>query len=67
MLEASGTSYQEHFSGAEFINFLFGPVTIALTIPLAKNARLLFANLHSVGLANLAGSLTSNDLGLPAC
>ncbi len=59
VLEASGTSYQAYFSGAQLINFLLGPVTIALAIPLAKNARLVLANLHSVGLAILAGSLTS--------
>ena len=59
VLVASGTSYQEYFSGAQFINFLLGPVTIALAVPLAKNMRLVVANLHSVGLAILAGSLTS--------
>ena len=59
ILEVSGTSYQEYFSGAQFINFLLGPVTIALAVPLAKNLALVRANLHSIGLALLAGSLTS--------
>ncbi len=59
VLEASGTSYREYFSGAQFINFLLGPVTIALAVPLAKNLALVRANLHSIGLALLAGSLTS--------
>ena len=56
---ATGTSYHTYFSGAQFINFLLGPATIALAIPLARNARLVRENLHSIGLALLAGSLTS--------
>jgi len=56
---ATGTSYKTYFSGAQFINFLLGPATIALAIPLAKSARLIRENLHSIGLALLAGSVTS--------
>ena len=56
---ATGTSYHTYFSGAQFINFLLGPATIALAIPLARYARLVRENLHSIGLALLAGSLTS--------
>ena len=32
---ATGTPYRAYFAGAEFINFLLGPATIALAIPLA--------------------------------
>jgi putative effector of murein hydrolase len=56
---ATGTSYKTYFAGAQFINFLLGPATIALAIPLARNARLIRENLHSIGLALLAGSVTS--------
>jgi putative effector of murein hydrolase len=56
---ATGTSYQTYFAGAQFINFLLGPATIALAVPLARNARLVRENLHNVGLALLAGSVTS--------
>jgi putative effector of murein hydrolase len=56
---ATGTSYKTYFAGAQFIHFLLGPATIALAIPLAKNARLVRANLHSIGLALIAGSVTS--------
>ncbi len=56
---ATGTSYQAYFSGAQFINFLLGPATIALAVPLARNAALIRCNLRSLGLALLAGSLTS--------
>ncbi len=64
LLEASGTSYRDYFSGAQFINFLLGPVTIALAVPLARNAALIRANLHGIGLALLAGSLTSMVSGV---
>jgi putative effector of murein hydrolase len=45
-------------------NFLLGPATVALGIPLARNARLIRDNLHSVGLALLAGSFTSIVSGI---
>ena len=64
IVAASGTSYQAYFSGAQFINFLLGPVTIALAVPLAKNLRLVRANLRGIGLALLAGSLTSMVTGV---
>ncbi len=53
---ATGTDYRTYFAGAQFINFLLGPATIALAIPLARNIRLVRENLHSIGLALLAGS-----------
>jgi putative effector of murein hydrolase len=56
---ATGTSYRTYFAGAQFINFLLGPVTIALAIPLAKNIKYVQRNLRSIGLALLAGSVTS--------
>jgi len=61
---ATGTSYKTYFEGAQFINFLLGPATIALAIPLARNARLIRANLSSVALALLAGSITSITSGV---
>ncbi len=56
---ATGTNYVTYFAGTQFINFLLGPATIALAIPLARNARLIRENLHSIGLALFAGSVTS--------
>ena len=56
---ATHTSYNAYFSGAQFINFLLGPATIALAVPLAKNLDLVKRNLTSIGLALLAGSVTS--------
>ena len=59
VLLATGTSYQAYFAGAQFINFLLGPATIALAVPLAKNLGYVRANLHGIGLALMAGSVTS--------
>jgi len=56
---ATRTSYQTYFGGAQFINFLLGPATIALAVPLAKSLSHVRSNLHSIGLALLAGSVTS--------
>lgn len=55
----TGTSYDAYFSGAQFINFLLGPATVALAIPLAKNFDLIRRDVRSVGPAMIAGSLTS--------
>ena len=61
---ATGTSYKAYFAGAQFINFLLGPATVALAIPLARNARLVRANLQSIGLALLSGSVMTIASGV---
>ena len=61
---ATRTDYKTYFVGAQFINFLLGPATVALAIPLARNVRVIRANLFSVGLALLAGSFTSIVSGI---
>src|SRR3546814_16948997 len=37
LLKLTDTSYQTYFNGAQFINFLLGPATVALSVPLALN------------------------------
>jgi putative effector of murein hydrolase len=59
ILLATDTSYETYFTGAQFINFLLGPATIALAVPLARNLGQVHRDLHGIGLALLAGSLTS--------
>jgi putative effector of murein hydrolase len=56
---ATGTSYETYFSGARFINFLLGPATVALAVPLARNLRHVGRSLRGISLALLAGSMTS--------
>jgi putative effector of murein hydrolase len=56
---ATGTPYASYFAGAQFIHFLLGPATVALAVPLARNLHHVWRNLHGIGLALLAGCLTS--------
>jgi putative effector of murein hydrolase len=37
LLEATGTPYERYFAGAQFLQFLLGPATVALAVPLALN------------------------------
>jgi putative effector of murein hydrolase len=59
LLEATGTPYVRYFAGAQFIQFLLGPATVALAVPLALNLSHVRRSFPGVGLALLAGSLTS--------
>jgi putative effector of murein hydrolase len=59
ILLATGTPYPTYFAGAQFIHFLLGPATVALAVPLARNFHHVRRNLHGIGLALLAGSVTS--------
>jgi putative effector of murein hydrolase len=59
LLEATTTPYARYFAGAQFIQFLLGPATVALAVPLALNLNHVRRSFPGVGLALLAGSLTS--------
>jgi putative effector of murein hydrolase len=59
ILKCTNTPYEEYFAGAQFIHFLLGPSTVALAVPLALNLEHIRRSLRGVGLALLAGSLTS--------
>ena len=61
---ASENSYTTYFAGAQFINFLLGPATIALAIPLVKNLSYVRAHWRSIVTALVAGSLTSSVTGV---
>jgi putative effector of murein hydrolase len=56
---ATGTSYKTYFAGAQFINFLLGPATVALAVPLARNLHHIRSSLSEIGLALLAGSASA--------
>jgi putative effector of murein hydrolase len=66
LLEAAGTPYQTYFAGAQFIQFLLGPATVALAVPLARNIGHVRRSIRGTGLALLAGSLTSALTGVCA-
>ena len=61
---ASGTTYTTYFSGAQFINFLLGPATVALAVPLARNIRQVRGSLRGLVIALVCGSLASTVSGL---
>jgi predicted murein hydrolase (TIGR00659 family) len=56
---ATGTSYKTYFAGTWFFNFLLGPATVALAVPLARNLSHVWRSMRGIALALLAGSLTS--------
>lgn len=61
---ATRTDYRVYFAVTQLINFLLGPATVALAIPLSRSARHVRENLLGVGLALLAGSVTSTVSGV---
>lgn len=61
---ATGTDYEVYSAETQFISVLLGPATVAFAVPLARSARLVKENLLSVGLALLAGSVTSIFSGI---
>lgn len=60
----TGTSYSTYFAGARFINFLLGPTTVALGVPLARNLHHVRRSLRGVTVALLAGSVTAIVTGM---
>lgn len=58
-LALSRTSYADYFRATWVLTALLAPATVALGIPLAKNVVHIRRNLHGVGIALLAGSLSS--------
>lgn len=47
---APGVTYEQYASGAEFINFLLGPATIALALPLYRNRKMILKEALPIGL-----------------
>jgi len=64
LLEATATPYPIYFARVQYINFLLGPATVALAVPLARNLKQVSRSFHGVGLALLAGSITSTLSGV---
>ncbi|MES1937239.1 LrgB family protein [Salinisphaera hydrothermalis] len=58
LLAATGTPYDEYFQGAQFVNFLLGPATVALAVPLASQIDTLKRALLPLSIALAVGSLT---------
>lgn len=59
LLLLTRTSYETYFAGAQFVHFLLGPATVALAVPLHRNATLVRSALLPLLAGLLAGSLTA--------
>jgi putative effector of murein hydrolase len=64
LLETTATPYLIYFAQVQYINFLLGPATVALAVPLARNLKQVSRSFHGVGLALVAGSITSTLSGV---
>jgi len=60
----TGVPYPTYFAGAQFVNFLLGPATVALAVPLARNIRHIKSSSVGLGLALAVGSLVSICSGI---
>lgn len=60
LLLASGTSYRTYFRGAQYVQFLLGPATVALAVPMYANFATMRRNIVPILVALIAGSVTAS-------
>jgi predicted murein hydrolase (TIGR00659 family) len=59
LLLLTGTSYKSYFSGAEYIQFLLGPATVALAVPMYANWPLIKRHFLAIFVSLTAGSMVA--------
>ncbi len=59
VLWLAGIDYDTYYSGGEIITFFLGPATVALGVPLYKQLPLIKANMTSILVGVLTGSVTA--------
>lgn len=59
LLLLTRTSYQAYFSGAEYIQFLLGPATVALAVPMYANWPVIKQNFLAISVSLTAGSMVA--------
>jgi predicted murein hydrolase (TIGR00659 family) len=64
VLLATGTTYEVYFDGAQFVHFLLGPATVALSVPLYTNRRVILRTVLPMLAALVAGGLAAMLTGL---
>jgi predicted murein hydrolase (TIGR00659 family) len=64
LLAAVHVPYAHYFAGAQFIDFLLGPATVALALPLYRNLGSVRRSLVPISVALLCGSLTAALSGM---
>lgn len=58
ILEMSGITYEQYYSGAWIWNWLVGPATVALAVPLFRQRQILFANWKAVAWGVVSGAVS---------
>jgi predicted murein hydrolase (TIGR00659 family) len=58
-LIATGTSYRSYFNGGQYVQFLLGPATVALAVPMHANLATMRRNFVPILLSMIAGSLAA--------
>jgi len=64
VLLATGTTYEVYFDGAQFVHFLLGPATVALSVPLYTNRERILRTVLPMLAALVAGGLAAMLTGL---
>ncbi len=59
LLLLTRTTYQTYFSGAEYIQFLLGPATVALAVPMYANWPVIKRNFLAIIVSLTAGSMVA--------
>jgi predicted murein hydrolase (TIGR00659 family) len=59
LLLVSGTEYKTYFGGAQFLQFLLGPATVSLAVPLYRQFETIRKSLTAILVALFTGSLTA--------
>ncbi len=60
LLLATGTPYPVYFQGAQYVQFLLGPATVALAVPMHANLGKMRRSAHAILPAILAGSAVAS-------
>jgi len=64
LLLVTGTTYEVYFDGAQFVHFLLGPATVALSVPLYTNRARILRTVLPMLAALVAGGLAAMLTGL---
>jgi predicted murein hydrolase (TIGR00659 family) len=59
ILLITGTSYPTYFEGAQFVHFLLGPATVALSIPLFRNIGAVKRSLVPIAVSLVVGAVVA--------
>ena len=60
LLLATHTPYRAYFEGGQYVQFLLGPATVALAVPMHANLARIRRSAHAIAPALLAGSLVAS-------